>query len=35
MSTLDSRIDVGQEINIGSGKFAKKNNYRALNIYRA
>ena len=31
MGTLDSEIDVGQEINIGSGKFGKKNKHRALN----
>ena len=30
MGTLDSRIDVGQGINIGHGKFNKKNKYRAL-----
>ena len=35
ISTLDSRINVGQEINIGPGKFAKKNKHRALNIHRA
>ena len=29
--TLASRIDVGQEINIGPGKFGKKNECRALN----
>jgi hypothetical protein len=26
--TLDSGIDVGQGINIGPGKFGKKNNHR-------
>ena len=31
LGTLDSRIDVGQGINIGHGKFNKKNKYRALN----
>ena len=30
-STLASGIDVGQGINIGSGKFVKKNKRRALN----
>ena len=29
--TLASRIDVGQGINVGSGKFGKKNKRRALN----
>ena len=29
ISTLDSRIDLGQEINVGSGKFGKKNKCRA------
>ena len=29
--TLDSGIDVGQEINVGSGKCGKKNKHRALN----
>jgi hypothetical protein len=28
---LDSRIDVGQEINIGLGKSSRKNKRRALN----
>ena len=31
--TLDSGIDVGQGINVGSGKFGKKNKRRALNKY--
>ena len=35
MSTLESGIDVGQEINVGPGKFDKKNNHRALNKGRA
>ena len=33
--TLDSRIGVGQGINIGPGKFVKKNKRRALNKRRA
>jgi hypothetical protein len=33
ISTLDSRINVGQEINIG--KFTNKNKRRALDIHRA
>ena len=33
--TLESRIDVGQGINIGLGRFAKKNKCRALNKRRA
>ena len=32
--TLDSGIDVGQEINIGTGKFGKNNKRRALNKRR-
>ena len=28
-----SRIDIGQEINVGSGKFGKNNKHRALNNY--
>ena len=35
VTTLKSRIDVGQEINLGPGKIVKKNEYRALNKYRA
>ena len=34
-STLESGIDVGQEINVGPGKFGKKNKRRALNKRRA
>jgi hypothetical protein len=33
--TLESGIDVGQGISVGPGKFAKKNNCRALNKRRA
>ena len=33
--TLDSKIDVWQEINVGPGKFGKKNKRRALNNRRA
>ena len=29
LPTLDSGIDVGQEINVGPGKFVKKNKRRA------
>ena len=29
--TLDSGIDVGQEINVGHRKFGKNDKYRALN----
>ena len=32
--TLESRIDVGQGITVGPGKFVKKNKYRALNKRR-
>ena len=32
LSTLASGIDVGQGINVGPGKFGKKNKRRALNI---
>ena len=32
-TTLASGIDVGQGINIGPGKFGKKNKHRALNIH--
>ena len=35
MATLESGIDVGQEISIGQGKFVKKNKQRALNKRRA
>jgi len=31
LPTLESRIDVGQGINVGPGKFGKKNNRSALN----
>ena len=34
-TTLESRIDVGQGITIGPGKFVKKNKRRALNKRRA
>ena len=30
-ATLESGIDVGQGINVGPGKFVKKNKLRALN----
>ena len=33
--TLDSGIDVGYGINVGPGKFVKKNKHRALNKRRA
>ena len=33
--TLESRIDVGQGISVGPGKFVKKNKRRALNKHRA
>ena len=33
-STLESGKDVGQEINVGPGKFVKKNKRRALNKRR-
>jgi hypothetical protein len=32
-TNLASGIDVGQGINIGPGKFGKKNKHRALNIH--
>ena len=32
--TLESKIDVGQGINVGPGKFVKKNKRRALNKRR-
>ena len=32
--TLESRIDIGQKINVGPGKFDKNNNGRALNKHR-
>ena len=32
-STLASRIDVGQGVNVGPGKFGKKNKRRALNTH--
>ena len=31
--TLESGIDVGQGINVGPGKFGKKNKRRALNTH--
>ena len=34
-ATLESGIDRGQGINVGPGKFAKKNKRRALNKRRA
>ena len=33
LSTLESGIDVGQGINVGPGKFGKKNKRRALNTH--
>ena len=33
LGTLESGIDVGQLINVGPGKFAKKNKRRALNTH--
>ena len=33
IGTLASRIDVGQGINVGPGKFGKKNKRRALNTH--
>ena len=33
--TLESGMDVGQEINVGPGKFGKNNKRRALNKHRA
>ena len=35
LSTLESGIDVGQGINLGPGKIARKNKRRALNKCRA
>ena len=35
LTTLESGIDVGHGINIGPGKFVKKNKCRALNKRRA
>ena len=35
MRTLDSGIDVGQEMNVGHGKFDKKNKHGAFNKRRA
>ena len=35
MITLESGIDVGQGINVGQGKFDKKNEHRALNKRKA
>ena len=32
LCTLESRIDVGQGINVGLGKFVKKNKRSALNV---
>ena len=34
VSTLESRIDVGQEMNIWSGKLGKNNKLKALNNHR-
>ena len=34
-TTLESGIDVGQEITVGPGKFVKKNKRRAFNKSRA
>ena len=34
-STLDFGIDVGQEINVGPGKFGKKNKCRVLSNHGA
>ena len=31
--TQNSGIDIGQEINVGPGKFGKKNKRRALNTH--
>ena len=33
LNTLKSGIDVGQGINVGPGKFGKKNKHRALNTH--
>ena len=33
LCTLDSGIDVGQEISVEPGKFGKKNKRRSLNQY--
>ena len=33
-STLESGIDVGQGINVGPGKFVKKNKHKAMNKRR-
>ena len=35
LAALESRIDIGQGISIGPGKFVKKNKRRALNKHRA
>ena len=35
LTKLESGIDVGQEINVGPGKFVKKNKRRAMNKHRA
>ena len=35
MTTLESRIDVGQGIKVGPGIFVKKNKHRVLNKLRA
>ena len=32
--TLDSGIDVGQEINVGPGKFSRKNNRKAWKLWQ-
>ena len=34
MFTLESGIDVGQGINVGPGKFVKKNKHRAFSHHR-
>ena len=33
LRTIESGIDVGQLINVGPGKFGKKNKHRALNTH--
>ena len=35
LATLDSGIDVGQEINVKPGKFGNNNKCKALNNFRA
>ena len=34
MNTLESGIDIGQEINVGLGKFGQKNKHRAWKIWQ-